>query len=252
MSLPPPAGLPAQLFRLLPPMRRRGFLRYAGATAGTAALVVAGCAKKDATPATTDVGAGDIGALNLVFALKQVEAAFYAQVVAGSYYTALPTTSATYQILSDLVRHERLHLDFLRSLLASNALRPLTLLPLADKVDVTTLATPAGSARLGIWQAAQQLEDLGVAVCNGAAPYCISAAYLMLLSKIVSVEARHAALVRDLRLAGDASLGAAYFIGPDIIAPDTHQEKVLLPIDLLPTLNAYLAADSQLTAVRLM
>ncbi len=71
---------------LLAPIKRRSFLTYAGATT----LALAGCQKNDATPGATDVGSGNIGVLNLAYALEQVEAAFYTNVLAGSYYTKLP------------------------------------------------------------------------------------------------------------------------------------------------------------------
>jgi hypothetical protein len=45
---------------------------------------------------------------------------------------------------------------------------------------------------------AKAFEDLGVSAYNGAGKLIVSADYLLIAGKIVSVEARHAALIRDL------------------------------------------------------
>jgi len=158
---------------LLGPIKRRSFLTYAGATT----LALAGCQKNDATPGATDVGSGNIGVLNLAYALEQVEAAFYTNVLAGSYYTKLPPASAEYQLLSDLARHEQLHADFLRTILSTNALKQLNL-TLNDKISFSDPTTVTGSSKLGVLNAARQLEDLGVRIYNGAAPFLLSADYL--------------------------------------------------------------------------
>lgn len=225
---------------LLAPIRRRLFLTYAGATT----LALAGCQKNDATPGATDVGSGNIGVLNLAYALEQVEAAFYASVLTGSYFTSLPTASAEYQILSDLARHEQVHVDFLRTILSTNALKQLNL-TLNDKISFSDRITAAGSGKLGVLNAARQLEDLGVHLYNGAAPFLLSTDYLTALGKIVSVEARHAALIRDLLATND-------FTGSDVVDATSRLEISLSPTAALVKLNTYLAADSQLTAVKLV
>lgn len=225
---------------LVAPIKRRLFLAYAGATT----LALAGCQKKDATPGATDVGSGNIGVLNLAYALEQVEADFYANVLAGTYYTSLATTSSHYQLLSDLARHEQLHVDFLRTILSTNALKQLNL-TLSDKIDFSKGTTVAGTGKLGVLNAARQLEDLGVRLYNGAAPFLLSADYLTVVGKIVSVEARHAALIRGL-------LATNGFVGADVVDATSHQEISLSPTDALAELNTYLAADSQLTATKLL
>jgi hypothetical protein len=45
---------------------------------------------------------------------------------------------------------------------------------------------------------AKAFEDLGVSAYNGAGKLIVSPDYLLLAGKIVSVEARHAAYIRDL------------------------------------------------------
>ena len=223
---------------LLAPIRRRSFLTYAG----TAALALAGCQKKDATPDPTDVGSGDTGVLNLAYALKQVEAAFYKKVLAGGYFTALPPASAEHQLLSDIAQHEQLHVSFLRTVLATSARKEL-IFNLDDQVNFDVRATAPGTGKLGVLNAAQLFEDLGVATFNGAALFLITADYLTLLGKIVSVEARHAALIRDL-------LGTG-FVSSDVVDATSRQEKSLPPAEAVRQLNAFLAPDSQLAATRL-
>ncbi len=234
--------LPASrgLAPLLAPIKRRTFLTYAGATS----LALAGCQKNAATPGATDVGSGNIGVLNMAYALKQVEAAFYASVLTGSYFTSLPITSAEYQILSDIARHEQVHVDFLRTVLSTNALKQLNL-TLNDKISFSDRTTAASAGKMGVLNAARQLEDFGVHLYNGAAPFLLSADYLTVLGKIVSVEARHAALIRDLLLAND-------FAGSDVVDATSRQEISLSPTDALVELNTYLAPDSQLTATKLI
>ncbi len=225
---------------LLAPIKRRSFFGYAGATA----LALAGCHKQDATPGATDVGSGNVGVLNLAYAMKQIEAAFYAKVLAGPYFTSLSPTSAKYQILSDIARHEQVHVDFLRTVLSSNALKVLNM-TLDDQIDFGAGTTASGSGKLGVLNAARQLEDLGVHIYNGAAPFLLSVDYLLLVGKIVSVEARHAALIRDLLLAND-------FAGADVVDATSRQEISLAPTAALLQLNPFLAADSQLTASKLV
>ena len=223
---------------------RRTFLKYAGAVGSASALGLAGCSKDNSAPGTTDVGSGDNGTLNLAYALKQVEVAFYSGVLAGSYFQSLATTSADYQILSDIARHVRLHADFLRTVLASRALRALTV-SLDTKVSFTEAILATSTGKLGVLNAAQTLADLTVAAVNGTAGFLTTADYLTLLGKMVSVEARHAALLRDVLLArGVTTL-------PEVIDSTTRREKTQTASEVVATLNTYLAADSQLTATRL-
>ncbi len=246
---PASADIPAASAALLNPIRRRSFFRYAGATAGAAALVLAGCKKNEDTSPTLDLGAGDVGVLNYLYALEQLEASFYAKVVGGNYYGSLSKTSAEFQALSDLALHERNHADLLRTTLGglSGGIKVLTD-TLSDQVNFGDRTTVAGSGKLGVLNAARQLEDLGVAAYNGAVRYFTTASYLLLAAKIVSVEARHAAYIRDLlRADGAAGLGLG-FIGPDVVDPTTRLELSLAPAAVLPRLNAFLAPGSQLSA----
>lgn len=72
--------------------------------------------------------------------------------------------------------------------LGNNAIRDL-------EVDFSTINFTSRDSVLGT---AKAFEDLGVSAYNGAGRYIASADYLLLAGKIVSVEARHAAYIRDL------------------------------------------------------
>jgi len=186
-------------------IQRRSFLKYAGATASTAALVLAGCNDDDdpsTTPATNkvEVGAADNGVLNYAYALEQFEAAFYLRLRTGVYYTTI-ASAAEKQILDDLAKHEKTHVDFLKSIIPSAALIK-TL-----EIDFSTINF---DTRQTVLTAAMTFEDLGVAAYNGAARYLTNPLTVLTLGKIVSVEARHAALIRDL-------LNYNSFAGSDVV-----------------------------------
>jgi hypothetical protein len=256
-SQPPEAGLDRPLYV---PIKRRSFFMYAGATAGATALVLAGCSKDDNNPSLTDVGSGDGGILNYAYALEQLEAAFYAQVKTGGYYTGSTITAAEKQIFDDLALHEAIHRDFLKAALKANSITPLPDLK-------TEFSSINFGDRNSILQAAQTFEDTGVAAYNGAGRFLTSNANLALAGKIVSVEARHAALIRDLRNYNsfvDSTIvntftqtaGAAPGTGTPNSTPNTQgngnpgpgQERSKRPPTILASVNNFLAEGSKLSA----
>lgn len=170
-------------------LSRRKFLGYAGtATALMAGL--AACTKTDDAGARVsedgvDLGSGDPGILNYAYALEQLEAAFYVKVLMTPYANISATESA---MLSDIRDHEIAHREFFKTALGGAAI------PALDfdfsSIDFTSRASVLGTAKA--------FEDLGVSAYNGAGRLIKSADYLVLAGKIVSVEARHAAYIRDL------------------------------------------------------
>ena len=182
---------------LYAPIKRRAFFMYAGATAGATALVLAGCSKDNDptinTSAGISLGAGDVGVLNYAYALEQLEAAFYTQVVKTPATDFLPGELATF---AQIAAHEGIHRDFLRA--AISAADSGSLLP-----ELTPIFTGITfSSRASVLGAAKTFEDLGVAAYNGAGILLKSQSYLIIAGQIVSVEARHAAYVRDLLAPG--------------------------------------------------
>jgi len=225
---------------LLTPIKRRSFFMYAGATAGATALVLAGCSKdsNNATPSTStvSVGTGDVAVLNYAYGLEQLEAAFYTMVRGGSYYTGLGAGTAEKQILDDLYYHEVIHREFFKAALGTNAIKALT--PDFSKINF--------GDRTSVLTAAKSFEDLGVSAYNGAGRFIKSAAYLALAGKIVSVEARHAAIIRDL-------VQESTFVGSDIVLiGSTSTEISKSPTDVVAVANTFLADGSKLDVSGIM
>ncbi|WP_116124329.1 ferritin-like domain-containing protein [Lewinella sp. IMCC34183] len=173
------------------PQGRRRFLRTSGMTLAAAGLFLAGCADDDdpiMMNETVNLGSGDIGILNYAYALEQLEAAFYAQVLQGDYYASADNEEK--DILADLEAHERAHVDFFRAALGSSAIPGL-------EVDFSSIDFNSRSSVLGT---AQVFEDLGVSAYNGAGRLIMNPDYLVVAGKIVSVEARHAAAIRSINI----------------------------------------------------
>lgn len=174
------------------PVSRRKFLGYAGAAAGLAAFA-ASCKKNDDEDNGVNLGSGDIGILNYAYALEQLEAAFYTQVIATPY----ANISADERIfLTDIRDHEIAHREFFKNALGANAIGAL-------EVNFSTINFANRDSVLGT---AMAFEDLGVTAYDGAGYLIKDATYLLLAGKIVSVEARHAALIREL-IAPNSFLG---------------------------------------------
>jgi len=234
---------------LYAPIKRRSFFMYAGATAGVTALVLAGCSKEDSSPGTIDVANGssdpNIAVLNYAYALEQLEAAFYAQVLTGGYFTGTTINAAEKQIFTDLALHEKIHADFFKAALGANAIKALT--PNFSAINF--------GDRTQVLNAAQAFEDLGVQAYNGAGRFITNADYLVLAGKIVSVEARHAGLIRDLisynSFVGPVSgstVTSNAVIDPSLTTATARQEQSKLPAVVLQTANTFLAEGSKVSA----
>jgi len=233
---------------LYAPIKRRSFFMYAGATAGATALVLAGCKKDDNNnPGLVSVGTGDAGVLNYAYALEQLEADFYTQVRSGSYYTSLGTSSPERLILDDLYYHEVIHRDFLKAAITAAGATP---------IKALTTVYPSGtfSTRASVLGTAKAFEDLGVAAYNGAGQYITTPGYLFIAGKIVSVEARHAAIIRDL-------LSEGSFVGNDIVTltsagssslstnngpSGSSLERSMTPSEVVAIANTFLADGSKI------
>ncbi len=165
---------------------RREFLRLAAT--GTAALalpsLLSGCVLGAAGRQKLDFG-DDFGVLNFAYALETVEAKFYQRVVASP---PGDLKAGELDVLRDIGAHENQHRIFFK--------RALQVL----RVHVPEVVFPGVdfSTRLGVLTAAKSFEDLGVAGYNGAGERIKLAEFLTIAGKIVSVEARHAAAIRDM------------------------------------------------------
>ena len=182
-----------------PSNRRRMFLKWSGAA--VAAALAAGLDLSDLSlgeamaqapggpsigpNGSVDLGSGDTGILNYAYALEQLEAAFYTQVV-GTPYRGMRSNER--QVLSDIRDHEIAHRSFFKQALGRNAIPDL-------RVDFSAVNFSSRESVLGT---ARTFEDLGVSAYNGGGAHIKNTSYLLLAGKIVSVEARHAAAIRDL------------------------------------------------------
>lgn len=177
---------------------RRVFMRYLGATAA-AGVALSACQNEVMDPATTrgaaragyrvvdlgDLETNDTAILNYAYALEQLEAAFYTQVVMTPY---MGMSDMEMMVLKDIRDHEIAHRELFKTALGGAAIPGLT-------PDFTMIDFKSRSAVLGV---AKVYENLGVSAYNGAGKFIKSADYLTLAGKIVSVEARHAAIIATL------------------------------------------------------
>lgn len=164
-------------------LSRRKFLGYSG-IASALALSLSAC-KKDDVDTGVDLGSGDTGILNYAYALEQLEAAFYVKVIASPFGGM---TIEETDRLTEIRDHELAHREFLKTVLGTKAIAALEV----------NFATINFASRDSVLATAKAFEDLGVSAYNGAGSLFTSADYLVLAGKIVSVEARHAAYIRDL------------------------------------------------------
>jgi hypothetical protein len=207
------------------PVSRRNFLGYAGGAA-VLAVALSACDKDDDDDNNDDginLGSGDVGILNYAYALEQLEAAFYSKVL-ETPYTSMPAAESA--LLKDIRDHEIAHREFFKAALGSGAIQALT--PNWGQLDFTK--------RDQVLATAKAFEDLGVAAYNGAGKLISTTtngkAYLTLAGKIVSVEARHAAYIRDLISNGS--------FADDSIIDMNGLDKALAPSEVLMTANTFL------------
>ena len=178
--------------RIIQPVSRRKFLGYVGATSALLATA-ASCKKDNNNNSGVDLGSGDVGILNYAYALEQLEAAFYVQVVATPY-SGISTLEMEY--MTDIRNHEVAHREFFKA--AITAAAPSSIIP-SLSVDFSTINF---TSRASVLATAKAFEDLGVTAYNGAGQLISTTGngptYLTLAGKIVSVEARHAAIIAEL------------------------------------------------------
>lgn len=225
------------------PLERRLFLKYAGLTAAFTGLVLTGCSDDDDTtqppsngevvdPANNptdanavNLGTGDVGILNYAYALEQLEAAFYTE-VANKFYNNI--TGAEQQILIDIRNHEIAHRNFFKQAITAAGATPIPDL----KVNFTSVDF---TNRDSVLATARAFEDLGVAAYNGAGKLLTNKAYLLIAGKIVSVEARHAAVIRDLINNGSFA---------DSSAVDSNGlDKALSPLEVITAADKYITTN---------
>lgn len=172
---PPPESAP-----------RRSFLKVAGVGAAGMLLASAGCRiNKDEETNSVNVGKHDLAVLNYAYALEQLEAAYYEKVTSSFYAGA---TALEKDLLTDIRNDEIAHREWFREVLTLKKVPKLEFdFSSINFTDRTTVLT-----------AARDFEDIGVSAYNGAGQLLALSPFLNHAGKIVSVEARHAATIRNL------------------------------------------------------
>jgi len=193
---------------------RRKFLKMGGLAVAGSSLFLYGCSDDDdmnpINPATGDVfdlGSGDVGILNYAYALEQLEAAFYTQVIAGSYFANADAEEKL--ILQDIYDHEVIHREFFKAAITGAVDGDMSKVLPEIEFDFSSVDFASRDSVLGT---AQLLEDTGVSAYNGAGARIELPLYLTIAGKIVSVEARHAAAIRSIFRPGNTE-----FAGDDVI-----------------------------------
>lgn len=202
-------------------MGRRRFIGVAALAAGAGLIGLPSCKKDDNDG--VNLGSGDTGILNYAYSLEQLEAAFYTQVISTPYANMGAEEMA---LLTDVRDHEIAHREFFKSALGSSAIQDL-------QVDFSSINF---SDRTSVLTAARSFEDLGVQAYNGAGHLITDLKYLTLAGKIVSVEARHAAYIRELLVPGS-------FADTTILDPTKRGDYAKTPTEVLSIAGKYIVTQ---------
>jgi rubrerythrin len=161
-----------------------------GALVGGSALL--GALPAGALGSTTRASAGDVDILNFALTLEFLEAAFYAEAVSKG-----KLSGEAVKFARAVARDEAAHVTFLKGALGSKAVKT----PKFDFRGTT-------GAQATFLETAMALEDTGVGAYAGAAPMIANKKTLSAALSVHSVEARHAAWVRDILGKGSKPLPA--------------------------------------------
>jgi hypothetical protein len=218
---------------LMLPSTRRGFVRtlLAGGSVMLLPTVFTGCDESDGGDGNP-LGPGnipdpvsgvsfdlrsDVGIFRLVHTLEQLEGAFYTAVVASRTFDSFSTEER--ELFTDIRNVEVIHREFMRTALGSQAVPDIR-----GSIDTNVLEQIL-SSRDSIVSTARMFEHIGVAGLNGAGKYIQDARNLLLAGKFASVEARHAAALRDLAPPSGQNPNTA-FAGDDIIDQNGRDVKL--------------------------
>src|SRR5215208_6093953 len=166
---------------------RAGFLRKAGIGGAT---IVGGSSVLGAVPSiarAAAIPASDIAILNFALTLEYLEAAFYAE----ANQNRKLTDKETIRFSTVVAQHEATHVAFLKKVLGAKAVAK----PTFDFKDTVT-------DQAKFQATADVLENTGVHAYLGQVPNIKSKTVLLGAGRILPIEARHAAWIRDIRFAG--------------------------------------------------
>ncbi|MGH8982326.1 MAG: ferritin-like domain-containing protein [Acidimicrobiia bacterium] len=185
---------------------RAGFLRKA--TAGGVGLIggaaFLGALPKLANAAT--IPASDIAILNFALTLEYLEGEFYAEAVRNNKLGL----GVTKRFATVVAQHEKAHVDFLKKVLGTKAIKK----PKFDFKDTT-------SVKAKFEATADVLENTGVHAYLGQVANIKTKAVLLGAGRILPVEARHAAWIRQIRFPAAGARGGG---SPQTPAPAAFED----------------------------
>ncbi len=201
---------------------RREFLQRAAAGAAIIALpsVLSGCHVLGAAGKPKLDFGDDFGVLNYAYALETLEARFYQTIIKSPPRDLKP---GEFEILRDIGAHEVQHRRFFKRALGV----------LRMKVPDIDLSSVDFTRRDSVLRQARTFEDTGVGAYNGAGKRLKLAEFLTIAGKIVSVEARHAATIRDM-----IDPNSRAFAGDDVV-DDTGRDRALPPSEVLAMVQPF-------------
>jgi hypothetical protein len=206
-------------------LSRRHLLKWTGAASAVVAVSGVWLPNFGISAAlAADLGEGDVGVLNYAYALEQLEAAFYTQVI-DTPYSGITEDETSW--LTDIRDHEVAHRDFLKDALADDAIPDL-------EVDFSAVDF---TSRDSVLNTAKTFEDLGVAAYNGAGKLIENPDYLLAAGKIVSIEARHAAAIRDM-----LNMDSVSFAGDDVV-DENGLDVALEPAAVLAAADPFITTE---------
>lgn len=207
---------------------RRTFLRTVGAAAVTGGILSA-CSTADVQVSPSGARAagdvitlpgGDVGILNYAFVLEQLEARFYELVLANPFQGI---TAMEIQLFQDLRNHEVTHRAFYRAALGGAGIPDLTF-------DFSSINF---RQRTDVLEASGMFAEVGTAAYNGGGKYLTDPRNLAIAGKIVSVEARHVAIIREMQYANQTA-----FSGDKIVKDGLFLKYE--PSEVLPKAQKYI------------
>lgn len=215
------------------PLGRRNFLRVSAASAATVALVAAtGCSTETPTPVAADpnqlaLPAGEPGLFYYGYLLALALSTTYDKVVASPPTDLTATERA---VISNMRDHQVIYRELLRYYIDPTGNVVLFPANFAFNTATFTLTT-----RAGVLAAVQQLADLAAAAYPVLLPLLPGSGYpRVLLQKAVSVQARHAATIRDLR-------GPGSFADATVVESATGLLRTKTPTEVTAALAPYFA-----------
>jgi hypothetical protein len=141
------------------------------------------------TAAGLSFGSGDIGLLNYLYVVEQVQYNFYLNLIRSGTFSGINNTNS---LLSDITLHQLTHTQFYKSALGTNAIESLDL-------DFSSIDFTQAIPLLSIAEKFQNTESQAY---NGVAGYFQSSTFLTLSQQMGRVESRHSAFISGLVQSG--------------------------------------------------